>query len=304
MDLMRRISTRLVDGERALRVWLWVSLACNMGIVVTGAVVRLTASGLGCSEWPRCTPETWVPTPEAGLHGAIEFGNRLLTFVLMVAAIGAFAAAWRNRGRGTTLWRLTLAVGIGIPLQGVIGGFTVWSGLNPFVVALHLLLSAALIVLCVWALSVAYRPSSPATRSARLVAVAAFAATMLSVWAGTVTTGSGPHAGDADAPRTGFDLDLVTRLHAVSGWLVAALAIAAVAVTWRAQPRVATAARAFLAVVAAQGLIGYVQYFLGLPAVLVAAHMVGLTLVTAAASHLLFTTLTGVSRDQPGAHRT
>lgn len=304
MDLMRRICSAIADGERALRAWLWVSLVCNMGIVVTGAVVRLTASGLGCSEWPRCTPETWVPTAEAGIHGAIEFGNRLLTFVLMIAAIGAFVASWRNRGRATTLWRLTLAVGIGIPLQGVIGGFTVWSGLNPFVVALHLLLSVVLIVLCVWSLTAAYGSPVPVSRGDRLVGVAAFAATMLSVWLGTVTTGSGPHAGDANAPRTGFDLDLVTRLHAASGWLVAGLAVAAVAVTWRARPRVARAARFLLAVVAAQGVIGYVQYFLGLPVGLVAAHMVGLTLVTAAASHLLLTTLTGVPRDQPGAHRT
>lgn len=167
MDVLRRFAgllggllsslARLVDGERALRSWLWASLICNMGIIVTGAVVRLTASGLGCDTWPKCSAESYVPHGEAGIHGIIEFGNRTLTFVLIAAALGAFFAAWRGRGRGTKLWWITLGVGLGIPFQGVIGGFTVWSDLNPYVVALHLLLSVALIVICVWALRVGYR---------------------------------------------------------------------------------------------------------------------------------------------------
>lgn len=291
MDLVKK----LFDGDRALRTWLWISLVCNMGIIVTGAVVRLTASGLGCSEWPRCTPDTWTNTPEAGIHGFIEFGNRLLTFVLAAAALGAFIAAWRNRGRLSRLWWLTLGVGIGIPFQGVIGGFTVWSGLNPFVVALHLLLSVLLIVLCVWALALGYRVHpTPLAPGARWLVVVTFTATMASIWLGTVVTGSGPHAGDSTAPRTGFDLEFVSRLHALSAWLVVGLAIVCLVVFARSrleQPR--KSARLLLVTVALQGVIGYVQYFFGLPIGVVALHMVGLTLLTVAASWLLFSTRSG-----------
>lgn len=299
VDVLRK----LVDGERALRNWLWFSLICNMGIIVTGAIVRLTASGLGCSEWPRCTPDTWTTTPEAGIHGVIEFGNRLLTFVLIAAAVGAFIAAWRNRGVRSKLWWLTLVIGIGIPFQGVIGGFTVWSDLNPFVVALHLLLSVALIVLCVWALSVGYRVTPTAlVPGQRWLVIATFAATMLSIWLGTVTTGSGPHAGDPAAPRTGFDLVVVSRIHALSAWLVVGLTALCVFVFTRARlQRPRRASLLLLGTVAAQGVIGYIQYFFGLPVLVVALHMVGLTLLTAAASWLLFSTTRAGSGDSTSA---
>lgn len=301
MDVLRKP----FEGERALRTWLWISLICNMGIVVTGAVVRLTASGLGCSEWPRCTPDTWTTTAEAGFHGAIEFGNRLLTFVLAAAALGAFIAAWRNRGLRSRLWWLTLVVGIGIPFQGVIGGFTVWSDLNPFVVALHLLLSVALIVLCVWALAIGYRVEPTAlVAGQRWLVVVTFAATMLSIWLGTVTTGSGPHAGDARAPRTGFDLETVARIHAASAWLVVILTVLCVYVFHRARlERPMRAARLLLVTVALQGVIGYVQYFFGLPALVVGLHMVGLTLLTAAAAWLLFSTRSSAVVEAPAQSR-
>ncbi|MDO5676606.1 MAG: COX15/CtaA family protein [Propionibacteriaceae bacterium] len=288
MDVLKK----LVDGERALRTWLWISLICNMGIIVTGAVVRLTASGLGCSEWPKCTPDTWTTTVENGFHGAIEFGNRTLTFVLAAAAIGAFIAAWRNRGMLSKLWWITLIVGIGIPFQGVIGGFVVWSDLNPFVVAFHLLLSVALIVVCVWALALGYNVEpTPLVSGQRWLVLVTFVATMLSIWLGTVVTGSGPHAGDAKAPRTGFDLEFVARIHAGSAWLVVALTVLCVFVfTKTRQARPTKAARLLLITVALQGVIGYIQYFFGLPEFVVGLHMVGLTLLTAAAAWLLFST--------------
>lgn len=296
VDILRK----LVDGERALRVWLWASLVCNMGIIVTGAVVRLTASGLGCTEWPKCTPETWTTTAEAGIHGAIEFGNRLLTFVLAAAALGVFISAWRNRGLGSKLWWLALGVGLGIPLQGVIGGLTVRSDLNPFVVALHLLLSVALIVVCVWALAVGHGVEpSPLRRGQRWLVVATFAATMVSIWLGTVVTGSGPHAGDANAPRTGFDLEFVSRIHALSAWLVVALTVACLYLLSRTGTgHGVKAARLLLISVAAQGLIGYIQYFFGLPAFVVALHMAGLTLLTAAAAWLLVSTRSAGPHDE------
>lgn len=286
MDVVKR----LVRGERALRRWLWASLVCNMAICVTGAIVRLTSSGLGCPTWPRCSEDSYIPHPEMGIHGAIEFGNRLLTFVLIAVALGAFFAAWSNRGRGSKLWRLTLGIGIGIPFQGVIGGITVWSGLNPFVVALHLLLSVALIVLCVWALKLGYRvQATPVGPRPRALVVATFAATMLSIWVGTVVTGSGPHAGDLDAVRTGFNIETVSRLHGLSAWLVVGCTLACLLV-FRDGSAPRRASRLLLGTVALQGVIGYTQYFLGVPAWIVALHMVGMTLVAAAAAWLLFTT--------------
>ena len=299
MDVLKK----LVDGERALRVWLLASLICNMGIVVTGAVVRLTGSGLGCTEWPKCTPDTWTTTAEAGIHGAIEFGNRILTFVLIAVAIGAFISAWRNRGLRSKLWWITLGVGLGIPLQGVIGGFTVWSDLNPFVVALHLLLSVALIIVCVWALRVAYGTDpTPLAPGARWLAIATFGATMVAIWLGTVTTGSGPHAGDANSPRTGFDLVLVSRIHSLSAWLSVALSLACVWLfTKTHQLRAARAARLLLITLVLQGVIGYIQYFFGRPVVVVGLHMVGLTLLTAAAAWLLVSTRRNTDADKPAA---
>ncbi len=292
MDVLTRLARRLFSGDGPLRAWLWASLVCNMGIIVTGAIVRLTGSGLGCPTWPQCFEGSYVPHAEAGFHGAIEFGNRLLTFVLIIAALGAFVAAWVNRGRGSSLWWLTLGIGIGIPFQGVIGGITVLTDLNPWVVALHLLLSVALVVLCVWALRIARRDRPEAvSRPLRALAVATFVLAMLSIWIGTVVTGAGPHAGDADAPRNGLEILVVARLHSLSAWLVLAAGIACVLVFSRAGHRAAARASwALLGTVALQGAIGYAQYFTGLPIGLVIAHMVGLTLIAAAAAWLLFAT--------------
>lgn len=298
MDVLNRPGSavlRLVDGERALRTWLVASLVCNMGIIITGAVVRLTGSGLGCPTWPECTEGAYVPHAELGMHGLIEFGNRLLTFVLIIAALGAFIATWRNRGRFSKLWWLTLGIGIGIPLQGVIGGITVLTQLNPWVVALHLLLSVALIVLCVWALLLARGVAPEAVgRTGRALAVAAFVLAMLASWIGTVVTGAGPHAGDADAVRNGLEIESVARIHGLSGW--ALLGCAAACVFWLRRSghvRATRAAWALLVTVLLQGVVGYVQYFLGLPIGVVILHLVGLTLVTAAAAWLLFVTTTG-----------
>ncbi|MHA6512184.1 COX15/CtaA family protein [Tessaracoccus sp. Z1128] len=298
MDVLRK----LVDGERALRTWLWISLVCNMGIIVTGAVVRLTGSGLGCPTWPRCTDESYVPHEAYGIHGVIEFGNRLLTFVLVAAALGAFIAAWRNRGRGSTLWWITLGVGLGIPLQAIVGGITVLTSLDPSWVAPHLLLSIVLIVVCVWALRVGYGTApTPVAPGARWLVIATFAASMTSIVVGTVVTGAGPHAGDAAAPRNGADIESVARLHSLSAWLVVALVVACVWLFSRTgQRRPARAARLTLITVALQGVIGYAQYFLGLPVGIVILHMVGLTVLTAAVSWLLVSTTRSARAHQPG----
>ena len=298
MDLLRK----LVDSDRALHTWLWASLICNMGIIVTGAVVRITGSGLGCPTWPQCTDDSYVPHGALGIHGAIEFGNRLLTFVLIAAALGAFISAVLRHGARSELFWITLGVGLGIPFQGVIGGITVLTQLNPFVVAFHLLLSVALVVICVWALRVGYRVEPVAVgKGPRWLVVLTFAAAMASIWLGTVVTGSGPHAGDADAVRTGFDIEATARLHAAAAWVFGAGALACLVLFTRA--RLTLPKRGAIAVVAAgatQGAIGYAQYFLGIPAGIVALHMVGLAILTAAVSWLLVTTRSWHA-DQPAA---
>lgn len=298
---LKAFGIRLVDGERALRAWLWASLVCNMGIIVTGAVVRLTGSGLGCSTWPKCTDDSYVPHEASGIHGIIEFGNRTLTFVLILAALGAFFAAWRNRGLRSPLWWLTLGIGIGIPFQGVIGGITVLTHLNPYVVALHLLLSVALIVLCVWALRMGYgtRPETVTPLQHWLV-IATFVATMAATWIGTLVTGAGPHAGDEKAVRNGLEIDLVARAHGVSAWVTVALVVATLLAV-RSNARLTRIAGVLFATVLMQGLIGYVQYFLGVPAGVVGLHMVGLALLTAAVSWLLVSTTRRTYAEQPGA---
>lgn len=274
-----------------------------MGIIITGAVVRLTGSGLGCPTWPRCSDESYVPHAAYGINGAIEFGNRLLTFVLIIVAVGAFVAAWRNRGRGSRLWWLTLAVGVGIPLQAIIGGITVLTQLNPSWVAPHLLLSVVLVVVCVWALSVGYGVApTPVAPGARVLVVVTFAAALVSIVLGTVVTGAGPHAGDADAVRNGLDIETVARVHSLSAWLVVILTVACVWLFQRTgQRRPARAARLALLTVAFQGLVGYAQYFLGLPVGIVILHMVGLTALTAAVSWLLVSTTRRTHDNHPGA---
>lgn len=281
----------LFDTETKLRRWYIASLVCNMGIIVTGAVVRLTGSGLGCPTWPRCTEDSFVPHPEMGIHGIIEFGNRLLTFVLIIAALGAFIATWVNRGRGSKLWWLTLGIGLGIPGQGVVGGITVLTDLNPWVVAFHLLLSVVLIVLCVWALILA-RPASPdpVTPLTRSLVLASFITGMAAIWIGTVVTGAGPHAGDADAVRNGLDIHAWSRYHGISAWVFCAASLAALVALWR-HSRSRRAGLVLLATILFQGAVGYIQYFNGLPIGVVALHMLGLTFVTAASAWLLFTSV-------------
>lgn len=160
---------------RATQVVAWATLVSNIAIILTGGAVRLTASGLGCPEWPRCTPESWVATQEMGLHGAIEFGNRLLTYVLVLICALMFFALLRLRRSHRALFRMSLVILAGIPLQAVIGGITVWTNLNPWIVGLHFLLSAALVMVSTMLLNrirlerrVAAKPfRTPGSRRAR-----------------------------------------------------------------------------------------------------------------------------------------
>lgn len=274
----------------AMRRWAVASLLGNMTLIITGGLVRVTGSGLGCSTWPQCEPGSYVPHPESGLHTAVEFGNRTLTFALTVLAVGTFLAAWFARdeqGRPRRDLRLLAFVaGVGVPAQAVIGGLSVLSNLNPWVVSLHLLASVAMVVVCVALIHRSY-PIEPVAVPSRVAWLArgVFLLGLVAVVLGTVVTGSGPNSGDGGAERNGFSPELTARVHSVSVWLTL-LCLAGLLFLGH---RIVAARRAGLivgAVAVLQGAIGYTQYFLGNPPALVAFHMVGTALFTAAIAHL------------------
>ena len=271
---------------RALRGWTVASLVLNIGIIVTGAIVRLTGSGLGCETWPQCNGTSYVTRPEDGIHGAIEFGNRTLTFVLVIAAVATLVTAFRVKttaaGEPTRRLRLlALLVLIGIPFQGVIGGITVLTQLNPWVVSLHLLLSVVLIALCVVMVNDAYDISSlPISPLGRGLLTGIRLLTALVIVLGTVVTGAGPHSGDGGAARNGLSPEFASRIHAGSVWALVILTVIAYVVT---KSRLMLM---LLAVQCLQGVIGYVQYFTGLPVLAVILHMVGIGVLTAATAHV------------------
>ncbi|MFC3384151.1 COX15/CtaA family protein [Couchioplanes azureus] len=270
------------------------SLVANIGLVVTGAAVRLTGSGLGCPTWPKCTEASYTTTREMGVHGVIEFGNRLLGIALGLIALATFIAALWRKPRRRPLVLLSLAAGLGIPGQGVIGGITVLTDLNPWVVGLHFLLSMALISVT-WALWQRTKEGDAPTRvlvAAPLRHLAGLTALVSAavIVVGVIVTGSGPHAGDEDAKRNGLDPATISQVHADLVFLLLGLSVA----LWfalRAASAPAPAIRAaavFVAVELAQGLIGFVQYFTHLPVVLVAAHMLGACLVWVATLNTLW----------------
>ncbi len=291
----------LLPRDRARR-WLWpvavADLVANVGIVLTGGAVRLTGSGLGCPTWPRCTPESYRPHGELGLHGVIEFGNRMLTWLLVVIALAALVVAWRAGHRRAT--RLAGLVALGIPAQAVIGGVTVLTDLNPWVVGLHFLVSMALVATCVVLLDALRGPARPAAPvRIRRLAVATLAAGWVVLWLGTVVTGSGPHSGDLDSRRTGLDPQTISHVHA---WAVYGLLALTIAVLWAARRADATpvvrAAAALLAVEVAQGVVGFVQYFTDLPEALVAVHMLGAALLSAGLAALVLAALPSPGPDR------
>jgi cytochrome c oxidase assembly protein subunit 15 len=266
-------------------------LVANVGIVGTGGLVRLTGSGLGCPTWPRCTDESYVTTSEMGYHGAIEFGNRTLTFVLGVFALVALAAAWRQRATSRRALRGAVWVFGGILLQGVVGGITVRMALNPWTVAVHFLLSMALIAV-VFGFWHGTRPEPPrwtAPRAMRSAGVVITAVSAVVLVLGTVVTGSGPHSGDTKATRTGFDPETMSQLHTDAVFVLVGLSVA----VWfglralGAPLRVTRAAALLIAVELGQGVVGFVQYFTGLPWPVVILHMLGACLVWIATLNLL-----------------
>ncbi len=280
-----------------LRALAWASIASNVLLVVTGGAVRLTGSGLGCPTWPRCTDESFTPHNSFSVHSAIEFSNRMLTFVLVAVAVATFVAAWRSGRR-----ELRLIAGgllLGIPAQAVIGGIAVLSDLNPWVVSFHLLCSLAMIGLAVLLLHLVDRdgPLAPskAARPVSGLAWATFATGWAVLYIGTVVTGSGPHAGDAKAPRNGLDPLELSQLHADVVMLFIGLTIGLLVMTYatNATDAARSAAKVLLVVELAQGAIGFVQYFTGVPVILVGFHMFGAALVSAAMTWMVLETREG-----------
>ena len=267
------------------------SLAVNILIVVTGGVVRLTASGLGCPTWPRCTDESFVPHGALGAHGAIEFGNRMVTFLLAAVAIATFVAALKY-GRRSVL-RLAFWLALGVPAQALVGGVTVLTDLNPWIVAFHLLVSMAMIQVAVVLLRRLREGDGSAVPTVPSGAAWLVRATFVVGWAvlylGTVVTGSGPHAGDVDAPRNGLDPQGLSQLHADAVFLLLGLSIGALfALNAVGAPgRAVQAAKVLLGLELAQGVVGFVQYFTDLPIVLVGLQLLGSALVAAGLAWLL-----------------
>ena len=261
---------------------LYLLLVFQTGIVLTGAAVRITGSGLGCPTWPECTYGSYTPVAgqaEGAFHAWIEFGNRLLTFLLLFAAVAVVIYAIR-KARRDLLWRALLQV-LGILGQGVIGGITVLTDLNPLAVASHFILSIFLIA---GAVSIVARGRSPlisvrpTETKVRVLAQAQVLLTFVVIVIGTLVTGSGPHAGDLDAPRLKLDERAITWLHADA--VIALIGVSlALLVLSEISPETKRRVKIFFGVTLLQGLIGYIQYVLGLPELLVIVHVLGSTLV-------------------------
>ncbi len=261
---------------------LYLLLILQAGLVVTGGAVRITGSGLGCPTWPECTPGSYVPVAgqaEGAFHAWVEFGNRLLTFVLFFVAIAAIRYAIR-KARNDLLWRAQLQL-LGILGQGVLGGITVLTDLNPLAVASHFILSVFLIA---GAASMVERGRTPLVSirpteiKLRVLVTTQVALTFIVIVLGTLVTGSGPHAGDAQAPRLDIDSRAISWLHADA--VIALLGVSlALCVLPNLSPVTKKRIKYFFGFTLAQALVGYIQYVQGLPELLVILHLLGSTLV-------------------------
>lgn len=273
-----------------LRGILLANLAAQIGIVVTGGLVRLTGSGLGCPTWPECTPGSYTPVVHQaeGLHKYIEFGNRTLTSVVSLTAILAILVSWElvRRGGERRLRFWSAAILAGVALQAVIGGVTVLTGLNPWTVAAHFLASMVLVAVstATWDVALPGQPTQLIPSPLRWLVAATTSVGAVVLALGTVVTGSGPHSGDADTPaRTGFDPKSISWLHADAVMLFTGLVVGLLAVTVVLGAADLRRRAAVLAIVTVlQAVIGYTQYILDLPAALVILHMLGACLLVVA----------------------
>lgn len=272
--------------DARIRVFAWMSFVAEVLIIGTGGAVRLTGSGLGCPTWPTCTPESIVNTPEMGIHGIIEFGNRTLTGLVGILAVIVVVLVWRMRRARRDLLVLAAIVLLGIVAQALVGGITVLTGLNPFIVGFHYI--ASVILVCVGAAFLA-RMDEP-TGARRLSVPRGFAVTThvttlvlaVTVVFGVLTTGAGPHSGDAAAARNGFDAGVLEHVHSWPGYTLFVLTVALAVIAWARRFPVRRWLTALLAVELVQIAVGLYQARNGLPELAVGVHMV-LAALTAAA---------------------
>ena len=306
--LRDRLLPAAVDGR--VRVAAVASLIAEVLIIGTGAAVRLTGSGLGCPTWPRCTTQSFVTTPEMGAHGVIEFGNRLLTFALVVVAVLAVAAVWRLRRERRDLFALALVQLASIPAQAVLGGITVWTGLNPWVVAAHFVFSLLLVTLMT-----VFVHRTRTALGARVLAVpaplaavaaGAGAAAAVALLLGIVTTGSGPHAGDADAPRNGLSAVVLVQVHETAAWVLFALTMVLVVAATAKRLPLQRPATLLLTVEALQIAVGITQVALDWNAGVVIVHVFLAACLTAATANVLLHLRRPIADvlDEPAERRT
>ena len=280
------IAERWTPTPRTVQRAALSALVMSVIIVVTGGAVRLTGSGLGCPTWPKCTADSLTATSAMGFHGAIEFGNRMLTYVLCAAVGWAIIAARSEKPRRRGLTRLGWAQFWLVMSNAVLGGIVVLVGLNPYTVAAHFLLASALIAVAVLMWQRAREgdgePRPLVGKPVQQLVWFLVAASALLIAVGTVVTGAGPHAGDSsEVERMPLDWEAVAKLHAVLAWIVVSLTFALwfilKAVDAPKGPLDRT--RELFVILLAQGVIGYVQYFTNLPELLVGLHMLGSALV-------------------------
>ena len=221
---------------RPLRVFAWLSFLAEVLIIGTGGAVRLTGSGLGCPTWPTCTPDSIIATPEMGIHGIIEFGNRTLTGLVGILALVVVVLVWRMRRERRDLFVLSAIVLGGVAAQAVIGGITVLTGLNPFIVGFHYVASVAMVSVCAAFL---YRMDrSPGSRELavpRWYAILTHVGTLflaLTIAFGILTTGAGPHSGDADAGRNGFNAEILEHVHAWPSYVLLVVTLILAGAAW------------------------------------------------------------------------
>ncbi|WP_405732448.1 COX15/CtaA family protein [Streptomyces sp. NBC_01537] len=303
LNPLAAISQRWTPSPATVRRAAMAALVMSVVIVVTGGAVRLTSSGLGCPTWPKCTADSLTTTSAMGVHGAIEFTNRMLTYVLCAAVGWAIIAARAAKPWRRGLTRLGWAQFWVVMSNAVWGGLTVLTHLNPYIVAAHFLLSAALITvaLVTWQ-RVAEGDGAPRPlvgKPVKQLTWVLIGATLALISVGTLVTGAGPHAGDhSDVPRVGIDWESIAQLHADLAWVVCALALALwfVLRAVDAPPGPRRRARDLIVVLLAQGVIGYVQYATHLPELLVGLHMLGAALIWIAALRVLLS-----MRERPAA---
>lgn len=260
-----------------------VNLIAQSGIIVTGAIVRLTGSGLGCPTWPNCAPGSLVPVASQveGFHKYIEFGNRLLTFVVLLASVAVLLIAVFSKNKKIIIWS-TLPL-IGTLLQAVLGGITVLTGLNPFTVMFHFLLSIILVAISTiiykfWSISKPVKISSKLIKNyIKFFSLIGFIVIVL----GTITTGSGPHSGDEIAARFNIDTRIIAWIHADSVLLFIGLLIGLIILSHTNQElkSLSKNLNTLFILCIVQGVIGYTQWFTNLPWVLVGFHVLGSVLI-------------------------